>query len=185
MRSTILAAVALCVPLTALADSSVTSAPGKPVAPDAKLGKAVATKAIPSLGKAVIYLDSTQDRKYTLVVEAGTTKIASPEIALADDCGMHKCDVPGKVAASIKPVTVGGKPAAALELRVNYSHVVTNPDTGKSKKAASWVRTLLVVCNDKTCLQADFGTRDAPCTVSLSKTGDLTHSCKTTEALAF
>jgi len=180
-----LALVALS-PAIATADDAVTSTAGAPVAAGAALGKPVSTKKIAGLGTASVY--ATKDDggvHYSLVIAAPGGSIKSPVVDFVGDCGMHKCDSPGKATPKLRAITVGGKPAAALQLTVRMTHETTNPDTGKTTKAESWQRNVFLVCNDKTCLQADFGTRGAPCTASLSATGDLTHACQATDTLAF
>ena len=161
---------ALCVSTSARADSAVTTTPAQPLRPD-DLGGSRFLRAlrIPMLGEAHVWISGGAyrvTRSYNLQVyfrrNGELVRVAAPRIELTDE--------PGKARVSLKAVTVGGKPAAALEVRVRHR---------------TWTRTFFAVCNDKTCLTAAFGAPDTACTASLSKAGRLTYSCQATERLAF
>lgn len=161
-------------------------APGDTLMAGDRVGRAVKSLAVRGVGRATMYVDDeTHDfRRVSLVIETANGAIWSPAITLALDCGMGKCDEPGEPRARLRAITVGGKPAAALDLTVSHTFVHYDDD-GRAASTRHWKRRVFIVCNTNTCAAADLGSPYLACTATLSATGVLRHRCETTETLAF
>jgi hypothetical protein len=150
-------------------------------------GAKLATKVVTGdIAKATLLRgDSDDGTSFGFTLEWGGMKMLSPVVTEeAGDCAAGSC-YKRTLTSKLRAITVGGDPAIALEVTAAWKKVINQ----NGEVAATWTTHHFVVCGKPekgwTCVTAQFGERDAPCTASLSKTGELTSRCTKTDELAF
>lgn len=150
--------------------------------------KLVKTKKVKGLGTARLYRSHDADGDWTqlvLVVTGtdGKAHAASP-IDISQDCAMGgKCAIPGKITAKLRAITVGGKPAAALDVDAQYFWELTDMDTGTLISSREFHERTILACTAKSCQEARVGGPYEDCHATLTDDGHVVHACDSTTDL--